>query len=131
TFLWLNLRVKSYFNLTQMSGVIFNRETGMEGRRRAEIVRPFERVRYDRLKPFIRRSDDLMYRNFLKIDQQVTPATSGDLVRVCQPQEGVDVVIWNARLDGFPSVTNGHMYVYECSAVRSRAEAFSPPMAAL
>jgi hypothetical protein len=43
---WLDLHAKSYFDWWQLSGVMFGRETAVEGQRRALLVGPFEVNRF-------------------------------------------------------------------------------------
>ena len=41
-YVWFDLEVDSYFSIHQLSGIVFSRGTAMEGRRRADLVAPFE-----------------------------------------------------------------------------------------
>src|SRR6185295_17266627 len=94
TLVWFDLRAKSYFNLIQTAGVLFSRQTAVEGLRRGRIVRPFEVRHYRRVAHLMARSDSLIYRRFLDITPETTlAATEIDLARLCRAQEGVDLAV--------------------------------------
>jgi hypothetical protein len=125
TLVWFDFGAKSYFNLIQTAGVVFSRETAVEGRRRAGVVRPFELARYRRVERVMARSDALIYRKFLDITPQTTlVATEADLTRLCSTQEGVDMAVLRENFERFGPVNNGDVYIYECPDVRARAASF-------
>jgi hypothetical protein len=119
TLIWFDLQSTVYFNLEQMSGVLFNRETGIEGKRRASIVRPFELARYNAVADFIPWADRLMITSLFGPPEQAAPATRRDVELLCGSHEQVDVAILNRDFGGLAVATNGRIFLYECAQVRA------------
>ena len=111
---WFDLHAQSYFAAVV---VIFNRETALETRRRAALVRSFELERYRHAaslpEVFRRRAHYL-----LAAAEPAPPATVDDLLRVCRVDEEVDVVILSQQFASLSSADNRRIYIYECDRVR-------------
>jgi hypothetical protein len=107
---WIDLRAKSYFNHEQIVGVLFNRGTAEEGRRRALVVRPFE---LDRL------ADMRLYvRGLFGANEGGSRPTHEDLERLCR--DGItDLAILRQEFPGLSVATDGRAYIYECQKVHS------------
>jgi hypothetical protein len=122
---WFDLQAKNYFDLVQMSGVLFNRETAIEGARRAAIVRPFQLERYYSMEEYLPWSDQIMITRLFGATRESAVPTTADLFRVCAAEEHVDVAILKHDYDHLAAATNGLAYIYECADVRARAAAAS------
>lgn len=89
--IWREVNVQSYFHFDQAVGVMFDRRTAMEVRRRAALVAPFE---LDRVRPQTRsrlpRIVVLMTDRLFSQDSG-RPSSANDLRRLCAEAE-VDVV---------------------------------------
>jgi hypothetical protein len=116
---WFDLRAASYFNLVQLSGVLFNRDTAIEGRRRALIVRPFELERLKVIAEFMPWADTLMITSLLGPAERAVPPTRADLINLCGRNEPIDVAILKHDFDHLASATNGRVFLYECAHVRA------------
>jgi hypothetical protein len=116
---WFHLHAKSYFDLAQVVGVIFSRETAMEAGRRADIVRSFELDRYHATRPPVPELTDRMMRQLFRPEVGAAPPTRADVGRLCQSGGGVDVAILRQDFSGLSSVSNGRVAVYDCARVRT------------
>jgi hypothetical protein len=116
---WFELQAENYFNLVQLSGALFSRETAVEAQRRASIVRPFELERYDAVGKFLSFTDRLMITSVFKPTQEVVSASEADLFRLCSPDEQIDVVILKHDFGGLAAASNGLVHIYECAQVRA------------
>lgn len=119
SYVWFDLRAKSYYDLAQVVGVLFNRETAFEGQRRAKIVRSFELERWRPIKQFLAASDKMMMDRIFKPERGISEPTPADLSRLCQASESVDIAILKQEFQGLASATNGHISIYECAMVRA------------
>lgn len=122
SYVWFDLRAKSYYDLAQVVGVLFSRDTAIEGQRRAEIVRSFELDRVRPIKRFLPASDKLMIDRIFKPERGTPAPTAVDLARLCQAHESVDIVILNQEFRELASATNGHISIYECANMRAGAK---------
>jgi hypothetical protein len=120
-YLWFVLRVKSYYSLTQVVGVIFSRQTAIEARRRGDVVRPFELDRYRATSQFLSYSVKAMVDRLFRPELGMSPPTTADLSRLCRPDEAVDVVVLQQDFDGLFSASNGRVFIYECARIRTAA----------
>jgi len=117
--IWLQLRATSYFaQHHQMQAAMFNRETAMEGKRRAGIVGRFELA-------FLNQNHDFLdphwldnIRAFFPVDPDHASPTRADLAALCH--DGlVDYAILATDYDGLAVASNGQVYVYDCQRLRS------------
>jgi hypothetical protein len=108
---WLVLGVNSYFNQAQLVGVIFERQTAMEARRRARLVSPFEWRRYQRPdEPAGFLGAETLRR---LVGQPVEPPTAAALRRLCSDAI-VDAVVLRDPLVEVEGRTNGRIHIYDC-----------------
>jgi hypothetical protein len=118
--LWHDLGVNSYYAWYQVAGNVFKRETAVEGRRRADLVRPFEVElgRRRRLLEVLTRPSlaERVYGVGLKDD----PPRLADLLRLCA-DEGVDYAVLRQGFAGWYDAHDGDWFVYDARAVRARA----------
>jgi hypothetical protein len=117
--LWLDLRVNSYCEFSQLQGILFSRATAVEGSRRAVLVRQFEmeRVRQERILLSDRWCELLEKMYGLTMDE--ADPTRDDLLRLCR-EPGLDYVVTPHNFDGLYAETNGRVYVYDCRQLRRR-----------
>jgi hypothetical protein len=121
--LWLELGVLCYYERLQIQGVLFSRQTAIEGQRRALVVRQFELARLQEEKALL--SD--RWRELLEgLYQQSLDAacpTEADLRRLCR-EPGIDYVIVKECFPGLYAASNGKLFIYDCKQVV--AAAFRP-----
>src|SRR5262249_33733034 len=117
--LWYDLRVNSYYAWYQLAGNVFQRETAVEGRRRAVLVRPFEADlgrRRRLLEPLTRVSlTERVYGGALTDD----PPRLADVQRLCA-DEGLDYAVLRQGFAGWYAAHDGDWFVYDARAVRAR-----------
>jgi hypothetical protein len=116
---WFDLRATSYFNLVQLSGVLFNRETAIEGRRRATVVRPFELERFNAIGKFMPWGDKLMITSLFGPAEGVALPTRADVIHLCGRDEPIDVAIVKHNFEGLGAVSNGRISLYDCAQLRA------------
>src|SRR5262249_28531621 len=117
---WFDVRANSYFNVVQLNGCVFNPGTAVEGRRRAELVRKFE-CEALRAAPAVPSFwHTALCRYFQINDDDTTPPTAADLVRLCGDPL-LDVVVIPQEFDGLWCATDGKYYLYDCEQVRGLA----------
>jgi hypothetical protein len=121
--LWMELGVKSYFERLQVVGVLFSRETALEGVRRARVVAGFEGERLRQEQALLGQRNRELLEALLGIDLDSARPTRADLERLCR-EEGVDYAVVRQRFDGLYSATNGRFYIYNCRQIRA---ALGPP----
>jgi hypothetical protein len=113
---WLDLRARNYFAAVV---VIFNRETAVETRRRAGIVRPFELERYRGMHDLLPEVMRPLIGYLFAPERPALPPTVSDLLRLCRPEEGVDVAVLSQHFGPLASADNGRVFIYECERVRA------------
>jgi hypothetical protein len=125
--LWLDLGVRSYYQLYQAQGQLYSRETAREARRRALLVGRFEMDYLGRETTFMH--DDWRKRlaSYYQAPLEGATPTRADLERLCR--EDVDYIILDRNLDGRYAATNGHCYIYDCRRLRKAQLATSGPTA--
>jgi hypothetical protein len=126
-YLWFDLGATSYYDLSQVVGVIFSRETAIEGARRGAVVRAFELDRYQTMERFTASAVKGMVSRLFRPELGTRPPTRDDLVHLCRREEGVDVAILRQHFAGLSSGSNGRIHVYECARVRAATGLASAP----
>lgn len=129
--LWHDLGVNSYYAWYQLAGNVFRRETAIEGRRRGELVRPFE-VQMGRRRRLLESLaiPSCAERTFgagLKGD---SPGLA-DVLRLCA-DEAVDYAVLRQGYSGWYSAHDGDWFIYDARAIRARARSagIEPPVLA-
>ncbi len=115
--LWFDLGVNAYFSDVQLSGNVFNRGTAIEGRRRADLVKPFELElarRFDLSPREVRRKERIFGSPL-----QSAPPGVDDLLRLCG-DDHVDYVVARQAFPGWYAADNGRWFIYDCRSIRSR-----------
>jgi hypothetical protein len=120
-YLWFDLGVKSYYDLSQVVGVIFSRQTAIEAAWRGAIVRPFELDRYQGIERFAAPALKVMVSKLFRPELDTRSATRDDLAHLCRSEEGVDMAILRQDFVGLSSASNERIYIYECARVRATA----------
>jgi hypothetical protein len=119
--LWFDLGVNSYFSWQQLAGTVFSRGTSLEARRRAGLVAPFEidhLRREQALLPAWRVRD---MQRLVQGDLESDPPCADDLLKLCADPH-LDYVVARQEFPGLYAATNGTWFIYDCWALRSRAE---------
>jgi hypothetical protein len=115
--IWFGAWANSYFNLVQLSGLAFNRDTAAEGRRRGALVSRFE---FDAFRKDPQSGSTFWVTALMKFchseSADVEP-TADDLVRLCRDPL-LDVVVLEREFEGLYAATDGKLYVYDCAQVR-------------
>ena len=120
-YLWFDLGVNSYFDLSQVAGVIFSRHTALEVVRRGDLVRPFEVDRYRRLQRFAAPALRVTMNHLFHPEPDTPAPTRADLVRLCRDEERLAMAILRQRFVDLSSTSNGRISIYECAHVRAVA----------
>jgi len=116
--LWVDVPATSYFDILQTAGVMFNRKTAEEIDRRTGVVGKFEMVRQRREELFVDDGRKISIENLFKLSFNCSEPSREDLIALCQ-QQGLDYVVIPQEFPGLHSASNGRIYVYDCSRVRS------------
>ncbi len=117
-YVWVDLHAKSYFDWAQVVGVIFERRTAEEGRRRAALVRRFE---MDRLRGDAVLIPDVFKESLVRLfgaGFDCSGPTRDDLARLCR-EPGVDYLILKHEFPGLAAAQNGRVFIYDCRQVRA------------
>ena len=115
---WMELKVSTYFHLTQVVGVLFSRNTAIEGVRRAALVAPFEVHRYEQEADFQPQIVRLMVTRLFGATPGVP--TLAALKRLCA-DGGVDYAVLKESAIPAESITNGSINIFNCHQLRSDA----------
>ena len=110
------LRSKCFFSTSQTAGSMFNRETAIEGNRRANLVSRFEHEAIRRVKN-LHEKQDWKKQSLLKIfgNQIDNRPTWEDFHNLCQ--EEIDFVVLRINFGNLHSEKFGPFYVYECDKI--------------
>jgi hypothetical protein len=122
--LWIDLRVNSFYEFSQIQGILFSRDTAVEGTRRARLVRQFEADRLREEKILLPDRWCELLENLYGVRIEDAAPTRDDLLRLCREPE-LDFVVSPHNFDGLYSETNGRVYVYDCERIR-RTQPASP-----
>jgi hypothetical protein len=122
--LWIDLRVNSFYEFSQIQGILFSRDTAVEGTRRARLVRQFEADRLREEKILLPDRWLELLENLYVLRIEDASPTRDDLLRLCREPE-LDFVVSPHNFDGLYSETNGRVYVYDCERIR-RTQPASP-----
>ncbi|NLI81256.1 MAG: hypothetical protein GX443_06155 [Deltaproteobacteria bacterium] len=117
--IWFDLQMNSYYDFPQLWGIVFFRDTAVEGHRRAKLVKPFEVARMRAMglpdnSPSVR-----MRLGFLEARLQEGPPSRADLLRLTSDEQ-LDWIVLNEGFEGLYTAANGSVYVYDCRAIRRR-----------
>jgi hypothetical protein len=128
--IWFDADATSYFSWVQLSGCGFDRETALEGKRRAQLVRAFETAAARKSPP-----PEPWWRHasarFFRAGDEEEPPGPPDLFALCDDPL-LDFVVLDRPFRGLYSATDGHLYVYDCRSLRAlaRGQAAPPPAGA-
>jgi hypothetical protein len=120
-YIWFEAGALSWFNSVQMSGSAFNRDTALEGKRRARLARRF-------VVDSMRREggQDPWWRvALLRLHEarwEEPPPTADDLFRLAE-EPGLDLIVSECRLDNLFCASDGRYYLYDCATLRALAHA--------
>jgi hypothetical protein len=114
---WLRLHASSYFELTQVVGVIFSRQTAQEAARRARTVAPFEARRHAEDREFSPQNLRLMTDRLFGLSP---PAPSLQALQRLCTDEAVDYAALEESIDPAESISNGTIHIYDCRQFRTR-----------
>ena len=129
-YLWVDARAKSYFDFAQIVGVLFNRQTAMEGQRRARIAGPFEIERCREEALFIPAEMKEYFQTIFQQKLDGPPPGIQDLERLCR-EDGVDFVVLKQKFAGLEAAGNGRITIYDCRQVRAALNRQGPEPDAL
>ena len=120
-YLWIDLRVCSYFHIHQVVGNLFSAGNAAEGRHRAQLTRSFELdyLRRHRLLCSERRFRDLF--TLFEANGRESPPQRHDLLRLCREKQ-LDFVVLSQEFPGLSPVSNGRIFIYDCQAIRTHRE---------
>jgi hypothetical protein len=119
-YVWLDLHGTSYYDIVQTAGVMFQRQTAVELKRRIQLVRHFEMARLRKEQLFITPECVPLIEKFHEAKFDDPGPSEEDLIRLCQ-EPGLDFVVLPQEFPGLYSAGNGRIFVYACDKVRSIA----------
>ena len=117
---WTDVQATSYFSVLQTAGVMFNRQTAAEIKRRIPLVAKFEMDRQRGEEVLLDDGKKAGMENLFKIPFHAPAPTEADLIRLCQ-EPGLDYVVITQEFPGLYSASNGEIFVYECYKVRNQS----------
>ena len=118
-YLWLDLRVPSYFHIHQIVGNLFSSGNAAEGARRSQIVKRFELERWRKDELLIAPEQMRRILTTYQASADEPPPQWSDFVRLCQEKQ-LDFAILTQEFPGLYSVSNGQWFIYDCRALRAR-----------
>lgn len=115
--IWNELGANSYFHQVQTAGIIFSARTAAEGRRRGDLVEPFEVANMRRLdlNPFAWEVPKRVFSTNL----DAPPPTEDDLLRLAADPQ-LDWIVLQDEFPGLYTATNGSIWIYDCRELRRR-----------
>jgi hypothetical protein len=132
--IWLRLHARSFFTSLQVQGILFSRDTAMEGQRRALVVRRFEmeQLAADRWVLPDKWIEQMQALFQLKLPDDPTasfaPPTQADLEALCREPDLDIVVVPHAY--ALPCAgDDGRFYIYDCRQVRAALDGRSTAVA--
>jgi hypothetical protein len=118
---WITLQSRSYYSLPQMSGNMFYRETAIEGQRRARMAGRIELAARQKMLPLMTVTQRQVLHDVFDVDVVDQKLTWQDVSRlICNPE--LDLVVLPRAFEGKYAATNGHVYLYDCRALRADDE---------
>jgi hypothetical protein len=117
-YLWVDCRSKSYFDWNQIVGVMFQRQTALESRRRALLVRAFEMARVREDAEFLSRDAQRSLRLLFETDFDHPAPSVLDVRRLCQ-EPGLDFLVLKQDFPGLAPTATGQLFIYDCRQVRA------------
>ncbi|MGF1578075.1 MAG: hypothetical protein ACFCD0_01795 [Gemmataceae bacterium] len=112
---WFDLQSLCFFEISQVAGVIFSRETALEAWSRAKVVGRFELEYRRKHKPRGSRLLARRWRSLYGVDVEDSKPTLEDLTKLCR--QDVDYLILEQKFDGLYSATNDRIYIYQTDRV--------------
>lgn len=128
-YVWLELQANNYFDWWPSGGFVFQRQTAMEGQRRALLAGPFEVARLSDLQAFLADHVRRDVRRFFQRELDDPGPTVADLARLCQ-DEHLDYALLKQEFPGLYSASNGRVFLYNCQHVRTALKQSPPETAA-
>jgi len=126
---WFDLHAETYFSWQQLAGNMFNRETAIEGSRRATLLRTFDSNSLKRfetiLLPWQLEAISKVYGSDRIFDLEPIEA---ELVSLCRSEE-LDYLVTRHQIGSRAATTNGRWYIYDCQAIRRTSEQDSSGLA--
>lgn len=119
--IWFELQANCYFDWWQTGGFTFQRQTAMEGERRARLAGPFVVQHYRPFGRFLNsRVKSIISRFFLRELEDPAP-TVEDLALLCEDSE-LDYAILKQEFPGLYAASNGRVFLYDCRQVHRAKE---------
>jgi hypothetical protein len=119
-YLWLDLRVPSYFHIHQIVGNLFSFGNAAEGARRAQIVKRFELERWRKESLLVPPEQMRRVLTAYQASEDEPPPQLSDLVRLCQEKQ-LDLAVLPQEFPGLYAASNGQWFIYDCRAIRARS----------
>ncbi len=117
--IWHDLHARSYLCVEQLAGTMFLRDSALEGRRRAQLVAPFDVSAF--------RIADIPGPSWeTRVIEQVygqsttdpAPPTREDLVRLLN--EPIDLIVLRHNIDDLYDCSNGRAYLYDTRKLKAK-----------
>ncbi len=114
---WIDLEANNYFVMSQLGGVVFNRGTAIEGRRRKPLVRTFEAERVRRIQILLSDRQLARFNDSLAMSIQEPDPNAEDVLTLCRDPQ-LDYAVLRIHLPEWAAATNGRWSLYDARAIR-------------
>jgi hypothetical protein len=121
--MWHIMDIEPYISLHQCSGLIFNEETAIEGKRRFELTRAVELERVTSQIDMMNETHLRIYfgeRGFLPeaLPSELPSPTADDFRRIAN--EDLDWIVSKTHIPELNPITNGSIYIYDARKLRQQ-----------
>jgi hypothetical protein len=123
--IWIELPGCAYFDLLQVSGLIFSRDTARESFRRGAQVGLFEMERLHHGIPSVDAVWDSRFRKLYQVPLSEARPTAVDVRRLAQ-DPCLDYIVLDGAVDLPALATNGHVSIYACETLRGTVSSGDP-----
>lgn len=117
---WVEWKTRSYYDHCQLAGFVFNRETAAEGKRRVQLVAPFEAaaLRKDIWHVTPESTKEHIEAWFERFIEDAAPPTEADLLRLAADPAIDYIVLFDGHVDRLACAKKGNVSIYDCKTLR-------------
>jgi hypothetical protein len=118
---WIEWGTRSYYDCFQLAGFVFNRDTAVEGKRRALLVAPFEAVslakgRWEMIPDGVKEKIEAWHQT----DIANTQPTEADVLALVHESSIDYLVLFSAHFDNLACARRGDVSIYDCRQLREK-----------
>lgn len=121
---WVEWRTQSFYDCFQLAGFVFNRETAIEGKRRVNVVAPFEaaalsKAGWDAFPEMCKSKIEAWLDLSVK---HSGPPNSDDVYRLASEPNVDYIVLFKTHVDDLAIARHGNVSIYDCRTLREHAK---------